>query len=78
MAASEHPTLDPFQYVGRVTRDDTGRVRNIEVVHQDESITVESGDEFITFVTVITLDKLDDMPPLATKRGRRTDGTPKP
>lgn len=47
---------DPFQYIGRVIkRGEDGKVRSMEVIHPEDTVTLEDGDEFITFVTVIDL-----------------------
>ncbi len=48
--------LDPLQYIGRVTRNpETGRVASMEVFYGDDVIRLESGDEFITFTTVVLM-----------------------
>lgn len=47
--------LDPFTYLGRVTRDKSGKVTTMEVFGPEDSITLEQGDEFITFTTVMDL-----------------------
>lgn len=51
------PVLDPMQYIGRVKRDDEGKVRNIEVFYPTENVRLTDGDEFITFTTVILLEE---------------------
>lgn len=52
---------DPFQYIGRITkRDSEGRVRAMEIIHPDDTVTLsENPDEnnFVTFVTVIDLGR---------------------
>jgi hypothetical protein len=47
--------LDPFTYLGRVKRDDNGKVTSMEVFSPEDSIELHQGDEFITFTTVIEL-----------------------
>lgn len=47
---------DPFQYIGRATRDDAGRLHLEVFTDMDDKITLSEGDEFVTFVTVIDLD----------------------
>lgn len=49
--------LDPMHYIGRVTRGDDGKVRNIEVFYDEDTVTIEQGDEFVTFVTRILLEE---------------------
>lgn len=43
--------LDPFIHLARVTRGEDGRVRSMEVIYDTESVTIEDGDEFVTFTT---------------------------
>lgn len=47
--------LDPFQYIGRVSRGEDGKVRQIDVIYPEESVRIEDGTEFVTFTTVIDL-----------------------
>lgn len=48
--------IDPFTHIGRITqRDDTGKVRAIEVFYPEDQIEVKDGDEFVTFTTVIDI-----------------------
>lgn len=49
--------LDPFQYVALAKRDDTGKIRTLQLIYDAESIEVEEGMEFITFTTVIDLEE---------------------
>jgi hypothetical protein len=51
---------DPFTYVGRVKRDSNGIVRSMEIFHPDDMISLEQGDEFVTFVTSIDLGAPDE------------------
>lgn len=45
--------IDPFTHIGRVKRRDMdGKVRLMEIFYPEDNITVEDGDEFITFTTV--------------------------
>lgn len=46
---------DPFTYVAKVKRGDDGRVVYMEVIYREQTVTVEDGDEFVTFTTVIDL-----------------------
>jgi hypothetical protein len=47
---------DPFQYVGRIHRDDNGVVVSMEVFGpKNPDINLSEGDEFITFTTVMEL-----------------------
>jgi len=48
--------IDPFTHIGRVLeRDDTGKVRKLEVFYPEDQIELQDGDEFITFTTVIDI-----------------------
>lgn len=50
---------DPFQYIGRVTaRHEDGRVKTLDVIYQDDTVTLSDDptkNDFITFVTVVDL-----------------------
>ncbi len=48
--------IDPFTYIGRVHRDDNGKITSMEVFSHADVITLADGDEFITFTTVVDLD----------------------
>lgn len=66
---------DPFIQLGRVHRDDNGRVRVIEVFYREDGpFEIHQGDEFITFVTKIALD----VPPTADTVVIALDYTEKP
>lgn len=53
--------VDPFQYIGRVTRDADGKVRRLSVFYGNETFRIEDGAEFVTFTTVVDLE--DATPP---------------
>jgi hypothetical protein len=50
---------DPFQYIGRLHRDENGRVKSMDVYYPgDEKIELDDDpakNEFVTFVTVVEL-----------------------
>ncbi len=48
--------MNPYLYIGKVTRDENGVVRNIEVFYDKDNIHLNNGDEFITFETKIFLE----------------------
>jgi hypothetical protein len=55
-----HFPLDPMTYIGRVTRGEDGRVKNLEVYYDDSIIKLSedpSENEFITFTTVVLLEE---------------------
>lgn len=50
--------LDPMMYIGLATRDESGRVRTLRVIYDDESVEVkEDGMEFFTFHTQVLLEE---------------------
>lgn len=49
--------MDPLTYVGKVKRDNEGKVREIAVIYGQESVKIKDGDEFITFTTVIDIEQ---------------------
>jgi hypothetical protein len=49
--------LDPLTYIGRVTRGEDGRTKTIEVFYDTDTITLEDGDEFVTFTTRVLLEE---------------------
>jgi len=46
---------DPFQYVGRLIRNDSGKPVALEIFGPGDEITISEGDEFITFTSVVDL-----------------------
>jgi hypothetical protein len=48
---------DPFQYVGRLSRDANGKPVSLEIFGPGDEITISQGDEFITFTTVTSLEE---------------------
>ena len=48
--------LDPLTYIGKITRDDAGKIRYLELVYDGESIKVKDLDEFLTFTTTVALE----------------------
>lgn len=52
---------DPMTYIGRVTRDENGKARNVEIFYPEDVIELAQGDEFITFTTVVVLETLEPL-----------------
>lgn len=56
--ADTHAPLDPLVYLGRVHRDEGGKVVSLEVCYDNDTVHIEDGDEFVTFTTVVLLETL--------------------
>lgn len=56
--------LDPMQYIGRVTRGEDGKVRNLEVIYDDDIVHLSEDptkNEFVTFKTEVLLEEIPEV-----------------